>query len=208
MEKSIIDNLINGVYDKVDYFRRLFLDNDFSEEELLELFDKVIKNPSVNMIVRNNIAYCILLYQRLSEDNLFINKLREYYRTHHQNDLRLVDEPLESNFRYPPSRDKLLTVMRFKFEDRFIDNHGIRMWKGENSWLTDTCCCGTFDLLEGFREKSRKGIITYSPIEVFIPFGAIRNIKSSTGLDFETEYNIVYKGDEVVKYKSRLWRKC
>lgn len=35
MERSIIDNLINGVYDKVDYFRRLFLDNDFSEEELL-----------------------------------------------------------------------------------------------------------------------------------------------------------------------------
>lgn len=208
MERSIIDNLINGTYDRIDKFRRLFLDNDFKEEDLLELFDKVIKKNSVNQIIRNNVVYSILLYQELPENSLFIDVLKGYYSICHTNDLWLINDSLESNFRYPPSRDRLLSVMSSGFKNCFIDNHGIRMWKGGNSWYTDTCYHGTFNLLEVFRERMRNGNLTYTPVEIFIPFGAIRNIKASIGLEFEMEYNIVYKGDEVVKYKSRLWRRC
>ena len=208
MERSIIDNLINGTYDRIDKFRELFLDNDFKEEDLLELFDKVIKKNSVNQIVRNNVVYSILLYQDLPKNSLFIDVLKRYYPTCYPNDSWLINDSLESNFRYPPSRDRLLSVMSSGLKDCFIDNHGIRMWKMGNSWHTDTCYSGTFNLLEVLRERMRNGNLTYTPAEIFIPFGAIRNIKASIGLDFEVEYNIVYKGDEAVKYKSRLWRKC
>lgn len=208
MERSVIDNLINGVYDRIDKFRRLFLDNDFSEEDLLELFNRVIKNSSVNQIVRNNVVYSILLYQELPKNSSFISILRGYYSMFYPNDSWLIDDSLESNFRYPPSKERLLAVMSSGFKNCFIDNHGIRMWKRGNSWYTDTCYHGTFNLLEVFRERMKEGNLTYTPVEIFIPFGAIRNIKSSIGLDFEMEYDIVYKGDEAVKYKSRLWRKC